>query len=409
MSLVPAAAFGQLPQDSQNFLAQHGFIAPHYAAASLSTVLPAIATSVGHKSVLDLSYESGGSERGTAAAEAWNLSPNQSTFLFVVDGLGFNNIQDFAAEAPFLASMNKSEPAYSGFPSTTATSMSLIGTGTSAGVTGLVGYSALNPISGEIGNFVSWRDVPEPLELQRQPVLFEHLMGAGFQVQSIGLSRYNGSGMTQAALRGSSYIEINNLQGTLDRALENAGKPMLTHVYWAEIDKLGHHYGVGSREWLQALKEFDHALERFVEKLPYGNQVIVTADHGMINVDTQQRTDVGKNFALSRGLRGIAGEPRCTHVYFNSMSGAKKAQAVWIEEIGENGLVLTRDEVIELGLYGPVEPHVTNWIGHLMVLAKNNATIVDSTNMSPMALNLRGVHGSLTPTEVLIPRISFTS
>lgn len=407
MTSVNAALLGALEPQSQEFLARHGFIAPSYGDASLSTVMPGIMAALGRSELLDGPFDGSGVARGRDAATHWNLVQSQSVFLIIVDGLGHRNLKEYQDVAPFLAGLNTSTPALSGFPSTTATSMSVLGTGTSAGITGLVGYSALNPVTGELGNFVSWKNIPEPLEVQRQPVLFEELTRAGFSVESIGLSRYNGSGMTQAALRGSHYVEANNLSGTFARALKNANQQTLTHIYWAEIDKLGHHYGVGSREWLEALSEFDRELERFVERLPAGNQVIITADHGMINVDFKERVDVAQNYSLARGLRGIGGEPRCTHVYYNSMSAAKKSQHVWTEEVGERGLVINRDEAIDLGLYGPVEPHVTNWIGHLMVLAKGNATIVDSESMSPMALTLRGVHGSLTPTEVEIPRISF--
>jgi hypothetical protein len=34
-----------------------------------------------------------------------------------------------------------------------------------------------------------------------------------------------------------------------------------------------------------------------------------------------------------------------------------------------------------------------------------NWTLVDSSTASKMALGLKGVHGSLTPAEVIVPRI----
>ncbi len=62
-----------------------------------------------------------------------------------------------------------------------------------------------------------------------------------------------------------------------------------------------------------------------------------------------------------------------------------------------------------MGLFGPVSEHVTQWIGDLVVIMAGNATVVDSDSMSPMALRLKGVHGSLTPTEVLVPSIVWDS
>lgn len=399
---------GTLPAKSLEFLTGEGFAAPSYGGKSLSTVLPAIVSALGHDSELDVAFGSGGQARGREAQIAWGVPSNTNVCLVIVDGLGFHNINDYQSDAPYLSSLNSAEPATAGFPSTTATSMSVLGTGSSAGLTGMVGYSAVNPMTGDLGNFVSWRNLPEPKDVQRQAVLFESLTNRGVLVESIGLKRYNGSDMTVAALRGPRYTEAETLRDTFKRAARSCVENELTHVYWAEIDKVGHHNGVGSRQWRSALREFDKAFEAFVKSVPQGTHIVLTADHGMINVDMKQRIDVARNFALSRGLRGLGGEPRCTHVYFNSKSTADAAKDRWVQEIGDGGLVLTRDEVVDLGLYGPVSYHVAQWIGHLMVLAKREMTLVDSDSMAPMAIALKGVHGSLTDAEVRIPGISFT-
>lgn len=400
-----AVTSGQLA----SLLSQDGYVAPSYTQKSLSTVLPAIAAALGYSEELEPVHGAGFHSAAQQSQADWGLHSNASTVFFVVDGLGYFNITEHAADAPFLAELNENcAHALAGFPSTTATSMSIIGTGQTAGSTGIVGYSAFDTVNGEHANFVSWKGLPDPLEFQRAPVILDSLARAGASVQSVGLPRYNGSGLTTAALRGPRYVEAHSLQDTLTAALSGARTHQLTHVYWAEIDKIGHHEGVGSTNWRAALRDFDFELRRFVEKCPAGTQIVLTADHGMINADPGQRVDLAQFSGLSKGLRGLGGEPRFTHAYFNSQGAANNAKATWEDAVGERGIVLTRDEIADSGLYGDVASHVYGWLGHLVIVAKERATIVDSQSMSPMALGLIGVHGSLTTTEMTIPGIALT-
>lgn len=384
------------------------YVAPDFSGRSLATLLPGISSALGALSALAPHQTSDFSSAATNAQDAWHIASDSNIVLLVVDGLGYYNITEHALDAPYLAELNSlSDAGSAGFPSTTATSMSIIGTGQPAGRTGIIGYSAFDSVNDEHANFVSWRGLPSPQQVQRYPVLFEGLVEAGLGVESIGLPRYNASGLTTAALRGPRYVEAQTLNETFAAASRSVARNQLTHVYWAEIDKVGHHEGVGSPQWREALRDFDSALRHFVGNLPTGTQVILTADHGMINADPRQRIDVAGNYGLSKGLRSLGGEPRCTHAYYNSQGGANSAKARWEEVVGDLGVVMSRDEIVDSGLYGEVDSHVYGWLGHLVILAKKNATIVDSSSMSPMSLGLIGVHGSLTRTEMTVPGISF--
>lgn len=398
-------------QDVTLQLEKLGFLTPSFTGKSLSTVVPAIASALGLHESFDVHDQiiAGGSARAKAAQQDWHLASASSVCLIVIDGLGYSNLSEYRQYAPFLwAAQSTNEAARSAFPSTTATSMGVIGTGSVPGRTGMIGYSALNPETGAVGNFVSWNGISQPRTIQREPVLFEHL-SQQTRVTSIGLARFDGSGMTEAALRGATYKVASDLRATFDRALHEVKQPGLTHVYWNEVDKVGHIDGVGSPSWCAALSALDQEAERFIEKLPAGVSVVLTADHGMLNVDFSARADVARNYSLAKGMRAFGGEPRCAHVYFNSPGTANKALTAWASELSDTALVLRRFEAIEMGLFGPVSEHVTQWIGDLVVIMAGNATVVDSDSMSPMALRLKGVHGSLTPTEVLVPSIVWDS
>ena len=61
--------------------------------------------------------------------------------LLLVDGLGARQLRRYAADAPFLSSLPDAGPLTAGFPSSTATSLTSLGTGTPPGNHGMVGIT----------------------------------------------------------------------------------------------------------------------------------------------------------------------------------------------------------------------------------------------------------------------------
>lgn len=386
-------------------LTAHGFIAPSYNDYSIASVLPAAAAALGFEDALgSTTPTSGGPERARHAAHQLGLKQVDRVCVVLIDGLGLNNLKQNAASAPFLTSLlASSAPGLSGFPSTTAASMGSFGTGSSTGQTAMVGYSAINPQTGELGNFVSWKGLGDPLNIQRHPVIFDQLSRAGANVTSVSLGRFANSGMTQAALRGASYRSADSLAQHVDVAAFELSRPGLVHLYWGEVDKVGHHAGPNSSQWRMALTNTDHEISRLYQSLPPSTALIVTADHGMINTDPAKLIDISNHYALSQGVQAVAGEPRASHIYLNSPGTASQVAKRWSQELGDRALVLTKDQAIGGGLFGTATKFTKTWIGDLIVLMTGTGIIADTTTATPASLRLLGVHGSLTPTEVEIP------
>lgn len=386
-------------------LAAHGFIAPSYHDYSLASVLPAAAAALGFEDALSpTAPTSGGPERARHAAQQLGLKQVDRVCVVLIDGLGLNNLKENPESAPFLTSLlESSAPGLSGFPSTTAASMGTFGTGSSTGQTSMVGYSAINPQTGELGNFVSWKGLGDPLKIQRHPVIFDQLSRAGANVTSVSLGRFAHSGMTQAALRGATYRSADSLTEHVDIAAFELGQPGLVHLYWGEVDKIGHHQGTNSSQWRTALAKADYEISRLYQSLPPATALIVTADHGMINTDPAKLIDISNHYGLSQGVQAIAGEPRASHVYLNSPGSASQVAKRWTQELGDKALVLTKDQAVGGGLFGTATKYTQTWIGDLVVMMTGTGIIADTTTATPASLRLLGVHGSLTPTEVEIP------
>ena len=375
-----------------------GFIAPRYDTGGLGAVLTGAAGALG----VDAAPHGGPTTK--AARAALELPAAERVCVVLVDGLGLNMLSERSGHTPTMRGLlGDARTLTAGFPSTTAASMGIFGTGSTPGRTGMLGYTIRSQATGALANMVSWSGLEDPHEVQREPTIFEALSAAGREVTSVGPRRFDGSGMTRAALRGARFVGTESLADRVDATAYELTSPGLSYLYWGDVDKIGHHHGWGSWQWGDALSEFDRELGRLLRSLTRGTLVLVTADHGMIDVDPALRWDVAGEPRLKKGVALVAGEPRATHLYLNRDVDPAVVIGRWRDVLGDHALVIARDEAISRGWFGPVSDHVRDSIGDILVAATGRATIVDSSTQTHASLGLKGVHGSLTPDEMLIP------
>jgi len=282
-------------------------------------------------------------------------------------------------------------------PSTTAAAVSSFGTGRSPGETGMLGYTVRSP-EGELLNLIRWSDGPEAMRAwQALPTLAERLARPErFAVLAPG--RFAGSGLTVAALRGARELAAEGLDERVDGAVAElrSGRADLAYVYWGEVDHVGHDLGWGSYEWGEEASRTDSELSRLARELPKGTLLVVTSDHGM--VDVARRTDVATTPVLAAEVDLVAGEPRASHLFTCNPAGVA---ARWRDFFGERAWVVSREEA--LPLFGAVSDRFRPVIGDVVVFMRGRDVAVDSRTQTAGSIALRGVHGSLTPDEMRIP------
>ena len=336
--------------------------------------------------------------------------------LLLVDGLGLRLLRRFAADAPFLSTLPGQEIT-AGFPSTTATSLASIGTGLPPGGHGVVGL-AFEVGDGVAINTLGWatqgsgrpRDLREqfvPEDVQPVPTAFERLAAHGVAVRVTVPRPFLGSGLTRAVLRGGQHWGVRAL-GDLAAAL--AGEPesdrTFRYAYHGDLDLLGHVYGPGSEPWRFQLTQIDQLVRSIAERLPAGSLLLVTADHGMVQVDESDRISVDDGAEhLLDGVRLLAGEPRARHVYAEA-GAADDVLATWREQLGSLATVLSRAEAVEAGWFGHVTSRVEPRIGDV-VAACTGTTAITRPAAEPVLSELTGQHGSLTEDELLIPLLTY--
>ncbi|CCH74121.1 Type I phosphodiesterase/nucleotide pyrophosphatase (fragment) [Nostocoides australiense Ben110] len=75
----------------------------------------------------------------------------------------------------------------------------------------------------------------------------------------------------------------------------------------------------------------------------------------------------------------------------------------WRGRLAGRAVVLTREQAIDEGWFGPVARRNAGRIGDLVVAMGPRGAIEDSRTSKPILLQLLGMHGSVTRDEVAVP------
>jgi hypothetical protein len=81
--------------------------------------------------------------------------------------------------------------------------------------------------------------------------------------------------------------------------------------------------------------------------------------------------------------------------------------AAWREVLGDQALVVRREELIEAGWFGPVPPEHAARIGDVVVVCLEPAVVLASAHEPAAVAELVGFHGAITPEETAVPLIAF--
>jgi hypothetical protein len=331
--------------------------------------------------------------------------------VFLVDGLGSDLLTRHAHAAPYLSSLLTDDntgpkTGTAGVPSTTATSLTSLGTGLSPGTHGVVGFTSRVPGSDRLLNALFWDKDVDPVQWQPHPTAFMTLAAAGVSVTTVNKREFRGSGLTLAAQRGGEYVGADRIGERIAAAVtasaaSSIGAPAMTYLYDGDLDWTGHRYGVSSQQWLQQLASIDAEAEQLREALPSSVRLVVVADHGMVDSPDDHRVDVDQEPDLRDGVVLLGGEARFRHVYC-ARGAVDDVAARWTGLLGDRAVVLTREAAIQRGWFGPVDASVLPRLGDVVVACRDDWGIFSSVDF-PYELTLVGLHGSLTSVEMRIP------
>jgi hypothetical protein len=362
--------------------------------ANLADVLPGCLTAMGHA---DLAVAALGREARIT------LRPVRSAIVVLVDGLGASALAASAGHARFLAASRRR--LRSGFPTTTAAAITTLTTGADPGRHGVVGYSGYEPDSGTVINLLGGWDDQVPAGWLLRPTLFSAAERSGVAARAVGPARYHSSGMTQNVLGGATYVDADTIAARVDAALaEVTGTAQsLVYLYVPELDSIAHKHGWHSDRWTRMLELLDAELARLAAEVPADVGVLVTADHGILDVpDTT-------NLALDETLLGqvvaVAGDPRCRQLTLAPGVDADEQATAWRERLGRRAWVATRAEAVAAGWFGTVDDAVLPRIGDVLIVGRGSWAFNDDRALTGDPKRMIGQHGALSDDEAFVPLV----
>jgi hypothetical protein len=363
-----------------------GYVVPDYAGANVRGIVPAL---LGPRSWTDGLPD----WMPTVVADA------SAVVLFVLDGLGWHQLRDRLELVPALAGM-RSQRIDTVAPTTTATALTSIATGLTPGEHGVIGYRMV--LGRDVLNVLRWTVDDQPARRMHPPRVVQPVdafvgrdvaVVSPAELQSSAFSEAHLHGARAAGWRAPSSIPLI----ARDEVLAGA---RFVYCYYGGIDKIAHERGFGEF-YDHELRAADWLVAEMLDRLPSGTVLLVTADHGQV--------DVGSNIVhpspeLLRGVTFQSGEGRFRWLHTAS-GAAADVEATARAEVGDVAWVVTVDRMLDEGWFGPsVAAPIRRRLGDVALVARDDVSFHADDDTGPFELRCR--HGSLTPAEVHVPLLS---
>ena len=361
---------------------------PDYGGACLSEVVPAL-------------------YRRRELAEAGELpawlptvvAEARQVVLLVLDGLGWRQLTERRRLAPTLSAMSGG-PITSVAPTTTATALTSIATGCAPARHGIIGYrlatarGILNVLRWTAGGKDARASVP-PERLRRAEAF------CGHRPPVITRAEFAGSGFTEAHLHGVPLVgwrAPSSISVEIARALRGGAE--LVYAYYDGIDKIAHEYGL-HEHYDAELTAADRLVADAIEALVPGAALLVTADHGQVEV-ARQPVVLDEDLVCEVALLSGEGRFRWLHAR-PGRDGALLAACR--ERYSSIAWVRHREELVAENWFGgELAPEVAALLGDVALVASAPVAFYDPADSGELRLISR--HGSLTADEVLVPLLA---
>ncbi|WP_255195659.1 alkaline phosphatase family protein [Halorarius litoreus] len=343
----------------------------------------------------------------------------------LVDGFGWNHFLRERDNHPFLQTLSERAtvtPLTSLFPAETAAAVSTFNTATQPCEHGVLGWNAYVE---ELGGYVQTlpfvdregtplgevRDDPDIATLIDERPMYEDLPNAVVVApEGQGESAY--SKATTTGARSVDYRNVAQAGYRVRRELAAADGPTYVYCYFPQVDALSHYEGVASPETDAQLGSVCAAIEReIVDRLDSAvaerTLLLVTADHGEVDATPETRIDLGELDLDPHLRRGTDGEPIPAvggprNLQFYARDGHREAIVAALESGLSmlDPLVLTREEVLDVELFGDREPsqRFLDRCPDVLVIPDEGFVWYDRGQLSYV-----GMHGGLHPDEMLVP------
>jgi hypothetical protein len=199
---------------------------------------------------------------------------------------------------------------------------------------------------------------------------------------------------------------VHSMQQIVDQIRNycQTGSNQLILAYWNEPDTMMHKEGPYSDKVVAEVMAYDRMLEDLINNTEQ-TLLIVTADHGQIAVER----DVILNEipALADCLIMPPSLEARAASLFVKPSRLRDFRDTFNGLLGNDFLLMPRDEVFDRGLFGPGQAHrkVDDFVGDFLACATGGALLRYQTSFNRPLTPFKGHHAGLRDEEMIVPLI----
>ncbi|WP_054842383.1 alkaline phosphatase family protein [Vulcanisaeta distributa] len=343
-----------------------------------------------------------------------DLDINDRVVLILIDGLSYLDLINAMGNSLPVSRLYRIT---SVFPTTTSTVLTTLFTGLSPGQHGVFGPNVYIKEIGTIVNTLSMgpvigeRDGLHKMgyDLKKlfpiKSTIFEELGNMGIRSR-VYVPKGLSGGLSRISYAGAEIVEY----VTPYDAIINASKFLseyrtsFVHIYITTVDSAAHKYGPDSEECNAVIRETVDSVIRMAKKYMADATVLITADHGHDEVKSNVKANDVQG--LMRYLHVPPyGDARAVYLKLSDKSSIDELTAL-LSKHNVAGRFLSRDEAINMGLFGEVSSDVIDRVGDVIFIPNSGSAFIylykpDNEEL----LTLRGQHGGLTERELYIPLI----
>ena len=346
------------------------------------------------------------------------LAETQNVVLLVVDGLGYNYLTRYGEGSVLHQHLQR--PITSVAPPTTATAVTTFLTGLAPQQHGLTGWFTWFRELGSVLAVLPFKPRCSSEPLGRSGVSAESLLGHipvfdRLQVKSYSLCPdwLADSDFNRAHLGRAEQVAFHDLDDCFRRIAEIVRLKQhkkYIYAYWPGFDRLAHAEGVGSELTHLHFLELDSCFDHLIDDLAGSETtVIVTADHGFVDIAEQQRIKLDEHPAIKACLSiPLCGEQRLSYAYVRH--GKREQFESYVNDNLSHAIELHRsEELLQRNLFGLGEPHpeLLSRIGDYILIQKAGYVIHDPL-IGEKPPRMIGFHGGLSEQEMAVPLIRVT-
>ena len=333
--------------------------------------------------------------------------------LMVVDGLGDDLLARIGPDSNLLR--HRRCRLTSVFPSTTASAITSFLTGTAPRQHGVTGWHmylrelgavlAILPGRPRYGGISLSKAGVDVVSLLGHRPLFDLLRVSSVVVtpRPIARSDYNRSHLGRARL--ADFGDMNEFFRKITQALQGNRRRRFVYAYWSELDHIAHEAGSVSAETERHLNDWDRAFGCFLDEAAGTDTlVLVTADHGFIDIDEDRVIHLSEHPEWEDCLSlPLCGEPRAAYAYVRPQR-VRAFEAYVSGHLGEYLHLYRSEDLIQQGWFGAgsTHPRLADRIGDYTLVMKEGYVVRDRLP-SEKPFQQRGVHGGVSAAEMWVP------